>query len=378
MIKQNSNKYLRPAYLEIDLKALASNLKNIKKRLGEKVELLAVVKADAYGHGAYEVSRITLKSGADSLGVAILEEGIELREKGIKAPIQILYPESLGREKKIAKYNLQPVVIDYDFAFNINRESAKKKKITEIFLKIDTGMRRYGLEPAEALDFFGKIKKLKNLKVKGVLSQFSSTEEEDRGFAEYQLSLFKSTIEQLEEENGNRLKRSIANSGAVLEIPQSYFDQVRVGILLYGLYPFPRTIEKVKVHPVMSLKSKLLQIREVPEGTSVGYGRGYYTRRKTRIGTIPVGYADGYPRILSNKGEVLIKGKKAPIIGRVCMDAFMVDLTDIPEVKTGEEVILLGRQGKESIDAEKLGEWSQSLNYEIITRMGKRLPRIYV
>ncbi len=374
----NGNKYLRPAYLEIDLKSLASNIRNIKKRLGKKVELLAVVKADAYGHGAYEVSRAALKSGATSLGVAILEEGIELRKKGIKAPLQILYPEIRGREEKIVQYDLQPVVIDYDFASNLNREAKRRGKITEVFLKIDTGMRRYGLKPAEALDFFGKIKKLKNIKVKGVLSQFSSTEEKDRDFAEYQLSLFRRALKQLERENGNRLKRSIANSGAVLELPQSYFDQVRVGILCYGIYPFAEFTGKVKILPVMSLKSRILQIREVAKGTSVGYGRGYFTKRKTIVGTIPVGYADGYPRLLSNQGEVLIKGKRAPIIGRVCMDAFMVDLTDIPGVRTGEEVILLGRQGNERIDAEKLGEWSQSISYEIVTRMGRRLPRVYV
>lgn len=372
------NKYLRPAHLEIDLKALASNIRNIKSKLGKKVELLAVVKADAYGHGAYEVSKVALKSGATSLGVAILEEGMELRERGIKAPIQILYPEFTGREKKIVQYDLQPVVIDYDFTSNLNREAKRQRKIAEVFLKIDTGMRRYGIEPAEALGFFRKIKKLKNIKVKGVLSQFSTTEDKDKDFAEYQLSLFKKTIRQLEEENGNHLLRSIANSGAVLELPQSYFDQVRVGILIYGIYPSPELTKRIKVNPVMTMRSVILQTKEVGKGISIGYGRSFFTKRKTRFGTIPVGYADGYPRILSNKGEVLVKGKRVPIIGRVCMDAFMVDLTHISGVKTGEEVVLLGTQGKDKIDADQIGQWSQSLSYEIVTRMGKRLPRVYM
>jgi alanine racemase len=374
----HNNKYLRPAYLEIDLKALASNVKNIKKRLGKKVELLAVVKADAYGHGACEVSKVAMKSGATSLGVAILEEGIELREKGIKSPVLILYPEFWGREKKIVQYDLQPVVIDYDFTCNLNQEASRQRKIAEVFLKIDTGMRRYGIEPAEVLDFFRKIKKLKNIKVKGILSQFSTTEERDKDFAEYQLSLFKQTVRELEEENGTRLIRSIANSGAVLELPQSYFDQVRVGILMYGIYPSLDLPQRIKVKPVISLRSKILQMKKVGKGVSIGYGRSFFTKRKTKFGTIPVGYADGYPRILSNKGEILIKGRRAPIIGRVCMDAFMVDLTHIPGVKTGEEAVLLGRQGKDKIDADQIGEWSQSLSYEIVTRMGKRLPRVYI
>ncbi len=378
MTKENGNEYFRPAYLEINLKDLASNLKNIKRKLGDGVELLAVVKANGYGHGAYEVSRSTLKNGASSLGVAFLEEGIELREKGIKAPILILCPEFYGRERKIIEYDLQSAITDLDFVRALSSEAEKQNKIAEIFLKIDTGMRRYGIEPSLVLDFVRRMKKLKNIKLKGIMSQFSTTEEKDKDFAKKQLSLFKKTVKQVEEFNGGKLIRSIANSGAVLELPQSYFDQVRVGILMYGIYPSEKLSKRVEVNPVMSLKSKIIQIKEVDKGTPVGYGRSFITKRKTKIGTIPLGYADGYPRLLSNRGEVLIKGKRAPIIGRVCMDAFMVDLTSIPEVKIGEEVILLGKQGKEKIEAEQIGKWAESFSYEIVSRMGKRLPRVYV
>lgn len=378
MTIENGNRYFRPAYLEINLKDLASNLKNIKRKLGEGVELLAVVKADGYGHGAYEVSRIALKNGAGSLGVAFLEEGIELREKWIKAPILILCPEFYGREKNIVEYNLQSAVTDLGFVRNLSLEAEKQNKIAEVFLKIDTGMRRYGIEPSLALDFVGRMKKLKNIKLRGIMSQFSTTEEKDKDFARIQLSLFKKTVKQVEEFNGGKLIRSIANSGAVLELPQSYFDQVRVGILMYGIYPSEKLPKRVEVNPVMSLKSKIIQIKEVKKGTSVGYGRSFITKRKTRIGTIPLGYADGYPRLLSNRGEVLIKGKRAPIIGRVCMDAFMVDLTFIPDVNIGEEVILLGKQSKGEIDVQQIGNWAESFSYEIVSRMGKRLPRIYV
>jgi len=378
MKKSCENILNRPAYLEVNLEALAFNVRNIKSKLGNRVELLAVVKADAYGHGAYEVSKAVLKNGAGCLGVALLEEGMELREKGIKAPILILYPEFYGREKRIIEYNLQSVVTDFDFVSNLHREANKQKRVAEVYLKIDTGMRRYGIEPALALDFVKKIKKLKNIKLKGVLSQFSTTEDKDKDFAEIQLYLFKKTVKQLEKQNGGRLIRSIANSAALLELPQSYFDQVRVGILIYGIYPSPELPKKVKVKPVMSLKSKILQIREVDKGVAVGYGRSFITKRRTKIGTIPLGYADGYPRLLSNRGEVLVKGKKVPIIGRVCMDAFMVDLTFIPKIKIGEEVVLLGKQGKGKIDAHQIGEWAQSLSYETISRMGKRLPRVYL
>ncbi|OGC82907.1 MAG: alanine racemase [candidate division Zixibacteria bacterium RBG_16_43_9] len=378
MIKKNGNEYLRPAYLEIDLKALASNVKKIKRRLGKKIELLAVVKADGYGHGAYEVSKTALRNGAGSFGVAFLEEGIELRENGIKAPILILSPECYVREKKLIEYDLQPVVTDLDFVNDLEKEAKKQNKIAQVYLKMDTGMRRYGIEPSLALAFVKRIQKLKNVKLKGILSQFSTTEDEDRDFAEKQLSIFKKTVKKIEELNGGRLIRSIANSGAFLKLPQSYFDQVRVGILMYGIYPSPKLAKRVEVNPVMSLKSRLVQIKKVEKGESVGYGRTFITKRRTKIGTIPLGYADGYPWQLSNQGEVLVKGKRVPIIGRVCMDAFMVDLTDLPEVKTGEEVVLLGKQGKEKIEAHQIAGWAKSFSYEIVSRMGKRLPRVYL
>ncbi|HVP36941.1 MAG TPA: alanine racemase [Terriglobales bacterium] len=378
MLKENGNKYLRPAYLEIDLKALASNIKNIKRKLGNKVELLAVVKADGYGHGALEVSKVALKNGASFLGVAFLEEGIELREEGIKAPILILSPEFYGREKDIVEYDLLPAVDDLDFVHGLDQEAKNQNKVAEVYLKVDTGMRRYGIETVSVLNFVRGIKGMKNIRLKGVLSQFSTTEDRDGDFAKKQLFLFKKAIKQLEEFNGGHLVRSIANSGAFLKLPQSYFDQVRIGILMYGIYPSANITDRVNVNPVMSLKSRIVQIKEVEKSESVGYGRTFFTKKRTKIGTIPMGYADGYPWQLSNRGEVLIKGKKVPVIGRVCMDAFMVDLTGLPNVKIGEEVVLLGRQGKEKIGAHQIAKWADSFSYEIVSRMGKRLPRVYL
>jgi len=378
MIEGNGNTYIRPAYLEIDLRALASNVKNIKRKLGKRVQLLAVVKADGYGHGSYEVSKVALKNGAGSLGVAFLEEGIELRKKGIKAQILILSPECYSRERKIIEYGLQAMVTDLGFVNQLDKEARRQNKVAEVYLKIDTGMRRYGIEPSSALDFVRVVQKLKNIRLKGVLSQFSTTEDSDKDFAEKQLFLFKETVKQLEELNGDRLVRSIANSGAFLKLTQSYFDQVRVGILMYGIYPSPKMVKRIEVNPVMSLKSRIVQIKEVEKGESVGYCRTFITKRRTKIGTIPLGYADGYPWQLSNRGKVLVKGKRVPIIGRVCMDAFMIDLTALKDIKTGEEVVLLGKQGKEKIDAHQIAGWAKSFSYEIVSRMGKRLPRVYL
>lgn len=377
MNRNYGNKWSRPAFLEIDLRNLAYNVRNIKKRLGQKVEFLAVVKADGYGHGACEVSKVVLKNGADSLGVAILEEGIELREKGIKSPIVIICPESYGREKGILKYNLQPTITDFKFAQLLSGEAQKQKKIAGVYIKVDTGMGRYGFLPEEAYDLVRKIKNFKNIKIKGILSQLSTSDEKDKDFALKQLSSFKHVLDQLEFPNEGKLIKSIANSGAVLDLPETYFNQVRVGLLMYGIYPSEEVSLSIEVEPVLSLKSKILFFKKVKKGTAIGYGKTFVTQRDTKVATVPLGYADGYFRLLSNKGRVLIKGKKVPIIGRVCMDAFMVDVTDVLRVKTGDEVVLIGKQGKEEITVGDVASWAQTFSYEVISRMGRRLPLVY-
>jgi len=377
MNKNYGNKWNRPAFLEIDLRNLAYNVKNIKKKLGPKVEFLAVVKADGYGHGAYEVSKVALKNGVDSLGVAVLEEGIELRKKGIKAPIVIICPESFGREKGILKYNLHPTITDFKFAQLLCWEAQRQEKIAEVYIKVDTGMGRYGFLAEEAYDLVRKIKKLKNIKIKGVLSQLSTSDEKDKDFALKQLSSFKQVLDQLEFLNEGKLIKSIANSGAVLDLPETYFNQVRVGLLMYGIYPSNEVSHSVKVKPAMGLKSEILFLKDVKKNTYIGYGKTFVTKRDTKVATVPLGYADGYFRLISNIGKVLIKGMKVPIIGRVCMDAFMVDVTDVPKAEIGDEVVLLGKQGKEEITVDEVASWAQTFSYEVISRMGRRLPLVY-
>jgi len=372
-----NNKLLRPAYLEVDLGALAYNVRNIKKRLGKNVELMAIVKADGYGHGAYEVAKVALKNGAGSLGVAILEEGIQLREKGIKAPIVNLFPEPSERAEKVVEYNLDQVITDLEFVKRLSQEAKRQDRCSNIFIEIDTGLGRYGIPPQKIIDLVRRIKKLENVRLKGILSQFSTADQLKKDFAYHQLSVFKNTLDELESFSNHIPIKSIANSGAVLDIPASYFNHVRVGHLLYGLYPSQETSESIKVKPAMSLKSKVMFIKEVEKGTPISYGKTYIAKKKAKIATIPLGYADGYSRLLSNKGEVLIRGKRAKVVGRVCMDAFMVDVSYIPEVKVGDEVVVMGKQGKDEITAHNLGRWTGTFAYEIMTRMGKRLSIVY-
>jgi alanine racemase len=373
----SNNNFLRPAYLEIDLDALAFNVRSIKKKLGKGVNMLAVVKADGYGHGAYPVSRVVLDNGADSLGVAILEEGAELREKGVKAPIVNLYPEPHQRAKKIVEYDLEQVVTDLKLVKNLSQEARRQNKFCDVYVEIDTGLGRYGVLPENTRVLAKKIKSLPNIRLKGVLSQFSTADAKKKDFAYKQLRIFKDTLDDLKAHSNHIPITSIANSGAVLDIPASYFNHVRVGHLLYGLYPSSETSESIRVKPVMSLKSRIVFIKEVEKGTPIGYGKTYITRDRTKIASIPLGYADGYSRLLSNKGEVLVKGKRAHVVGRVCMDAFMVDVSRIPGVKVGGEVVLIGKQGKDEITAHDLGRWTNTFAYEIMTRMSKRLPVVY-
>lgn len=372
------NKFSRPVFLEVDLDKLSFNIRNIRSKIGKNVEFMAVVKADGYGHGAYQITQTCLESGVDSLGVAILEEGIELREKGIKKKIVNLYPELLGREKYVIEYDIEQVVTDYNFVLNLSKEAKKKSKIAKVYVEIDTGLGRYGLAPEDIAKLVKRIYGLGNVKLEGVISQFSNSDAKDKSFAKEQLSIFAKTINHLESSGYKIPKKSIANSGAILDIPESYFNQVRVGHLLYGLYPSDETSESIKVEPILEWKSRIMFIKEVEKGTPLGYGRSYYTKKKSRIATIPLGYADGYSRLFSNKAEVLIHKKRLSVVGRVCMDAFMVDITSIPDAKVGDEVVLIGKQGKEEISAHDLGKWTGTFSYEILTRIGKRVPMVYL
>jgi len=368
---------LRPAWLEVSKSALAFNCRNIKKKLGREVELLAVVKANAYGHGAVECSQIFLRNGATSLGVAIIEEGIELRRAGIKAPILVVYPELAGREELVLQNGLEQTLCDLRFALNLSRLAVKKRTTVSVYLKLDTGMGRYGLSPAECVELVKKLVHLPGLKVKGLMSHFSSAFMKDKSYSYEELQRFRQTLELLQKERIDIPIKSMANSSATLDLPESYYNQARVGILLYGIYPSAENLRSVPVKPAASLKARISFLKNVPRGTPISYMRTYHTRKDSVIATLPLGYCDGYNFLLSNQGVALLRGEKVPVVGRVCMDTLMVDVTSIPKAKLGDELVFIGHQNGKEISLDEVAQRAGTISYDIITRMGKRLPLVY-
>ncbi len=358
-------------FAEIDLNALTRNLGIVKKKTGQKTYVLAVVKANAYGHGAVEVSRHLLKNGADMLGVAFTEEGILLRQAGIEAPILVFFDTK--NTDAFLEHSLTPVIFDAKSAKSLSSRAAKYNRHIAVHVKVDTGMGRVGVRAANAFKEIQKIAGMRNLKLEGIMSHFSDSDMGEREFAEHQLSRFTSLVASLKDKKINFRFAHMANSAAVLQFPQAHFNMVRPGIMLYGYGP----AGKNSLKPALTLKSRIIFIKTVPSRTPVSYGRTFITKRKSTIATIPVGYADGYSRRLSNCGEVLINGKRAPVIGRVCMDTIMADITGIPRVDENSEVVLIGQQGNDNITALDIADKIGSIPYEVLTSIGSRVKRVY-
>lgn len=368
--------YLRPSLIEVDLEAVRFNVKSIKERLGDGVKLLAVVKANAYGLGAVEVSKAVSKAGAEYLGVAIVEEGIQLREAGITTPILVLYPEPPERASFFPEYNLIPTVSERLFLEKLNHLCSQSNGVGEIFLKLDTGMGRYGLSPQALLSLAERLKVMNNIRLSGLSTNLSDPENGKEAYSLEQVERFRKVDRKLRGLGFKGYLRSVANSTAFLDLPESYFDLVRIGHLLYGSYPSRREDSVLPLRSVLTLKSRVLLLKTVDQGQPLGYGNSYITARLTKVATLPVGYADGVPRQLSNRGQVLIRGHRANIIGRVCMDALMVDVTDIADAEVGDEVVLIGKQGDETITVHEIAKTSGTISYEITSRLSSRLPRI--
>lgn len=361
---------MQKAFAEIDLNALSHNLNFVRKKIGN-TNILAVVKANAYGHGGAAVAKHLIQEGVPRLGVAFSDEAITLRESGITAPINVFFDRDNVDE--CFKYNLTPTVFDLDTAKKLSSKARSLKQQLSIHVKVDTGMGRIGLDIRKALGVILKISSLKNLKLDGLMSHFSEAELQDKSYAGFQLKNFLTLANELKENNIRCRFFHIANSAAVLTMPDAHLNMVRPGIMLYGY----GCSENDKLKPVMSIKGKIGFLKKVPAGTSISYGRAFITKRRSIIATIPVGYADGYNRRLSNQGEVLINEKRAPVVGRVCMDTIMVDVTDIPDVSYKTEVVLLGRQGKEKITAEDIALKTGTIPYEVLTSIGQRIKRVY-
>ena len=366
---------------EISMDALTHNFKEIEKNLKEGTKILAVVKADAYGHGAVPVSR-HLESLESIWGFAVAtpEEAMELRHAGIEKPLLILgivFPQNF---EELIQAKVRLAVSDLTFAQALNEAAGRCKMKALVHLALDTGMTRIGFRyTKECLDEIEKISRLPDLSIEGAFTHFARADEVDRSPALVQLSLYNSFLSALEERGIHIPMRHTANSAGIIRVPEAQMELVRSGIINYGVYPSDE-VEKdvVKLCPVMSVKSHVTFVKKVPPGVQISYGGTYTTKEERIIATIPVGYADGYPRGLSNKGWVLIHGQKAPICGRVCMDQFMVDVTDIMPVRPGDEVTLLGRDGNEEITAEEMGNISGRFSYELLCCVSQRVPRIYV
>lgn len=370
-------KYYR-VHANIDLDAIYKNVSNAKDLLKPGTKLMAIIKADAYGHGAKQVAE-TIDSIVDAYGVAILEEGIELRKAGIDKPILILgfTPEPLY--EAMIKYDISTTVFQLDMAQKISAVAVRLGKKAKIHIALDTGMSRIGFkQDEESLEVIKKIAKLPYIFIEGCFTHFARMDEEDKTKAMTQFEKYMDFVEKIEGCGIELPVKHVSNSAGIIEKQEVNLDMVRDGICVYGLYPSDEVNkENLELTPAMEIKSYVSFVKELEPGVEIGYGGTYTTERETRVATIPVGYADGYPRALSNKGHVLINGMSAPILGRVCMDQFMVDVTDIDNVEEGTMVTLVGRDGDENISIEEISEMSHSFNYEFVCDVGKRIPRVY-
>ena len=365
------------SWVEVELDNFIGNLKEIKRLIGPQVDIMLAVKADAYGHGAIEISHAALKNGARMLGVANADEGVQLRISGIEAPIVILGPSTDAEIEQIIKYNLTPSVSDLSFAKKLNKALAKSGHKLPVHIEVDTGMGRGGTMHTEAVKLVLKVSKLSNIIVEGIFSHLASSEKMIP-YNDQQWKNFSDLLADIKDKGIEIPIRHIDNSGAILNYPDFKLNMVRPGIMTYGIYPSPENESRAKLAPVMSFKTSVVLLKDFPASYGIGYNSTFVTSRQTRIATIPVGYGDGYAFILSNQGEALIRGKRAPIVGRISMDMCTVDVTHIPDCKVGDEVVLLGRQGNQYISANEIAARAKTISYEVLCALGKRAPRVFL
>ncbi len=365
---------------EIDLDAVAYNIKNIRKKVKKETMIMGVVKADAYGHGAVEVSKVLLYNGADWLGVAMIDEAVQLRKNNIMVPILILGYTPEAEIEDVVRYDIIQTVFSYEMAKMVSDAAVKLGKTAKIHIKVDTGMGRIGFIPEENIgDEVLKISKLPNIEINGIFTHFSTSDEKDKTFTKLQYDRFKYAIDEIEKKGIKLAVKHCANSAAIMDFDDLGFNMVRAGIILYGMYTSDEVIkENLSLKPVMSIKTHISYVKKVGKNIPVSYGRTYYTDKESVIATVPVGYADGYIRKMQNGGRVIVNGHYANIVGRVCMDQFMIDITDVPDVSSGDEVILMGSDGKLSITAEEIANVLDTINYEVVCMIGKRVPREYI
>ena len=372
------NRYLR-CYAEISLEAIGHNIREVKKRLPEGVKLLGVVKANAYGHGAVPVASY-LENQVDYFATATIEEAVELRENGISAPILILGYVSPSQYGDLVEYDITQTIDSYAQALALEKEAARQNRKAKAHLAVDTGMTRIGFQVTEHdADEAAKIADLPHIELEGMFTHFSCADQEDKTYCSMQMEKFDKMTALLAERGVTIPLRHICNSAGIMEFDDHRFEMVRSGIITYGIYPSEEVKkERLDLIPALSWKSHVIHVKEVGPGIGVSYGATYVTEKPmTRIATVSAGYADGYPRALSNQGCVLIHGKKAPIIGRICMDQMMVDVTDIPDVQVEDVVTLVGTDGDETITIEEIANPAARFDYEMLCDISSRVTRVY-
>ncbi|MDO5039844.1 alanine racemase [Clostridium sp.] len=371
-------KLLRPVWAEIDLDKIALNMKNIKKLVNNK-DVIAVIKADAYGHGALDIAPVLIENGASRFAVAVITEALELINGGIKCPIMILGYTPLEFGEDLINNNIEQTVYDLNYAKKLSEIAIKLGKTAKIHIALDTGMGRIGFIPnEESLKDVLEISKLKGIEIVGIFTHFSTSDEKDKEYTNMQFKKIKDFNEELIKNGLNIKIKHVSNSGAIIDLPETYLDAVRAGIILYGYYPSNEVKkEQLKIEPALTLKTKVAHIKTLDKDMYVSYGRKFKTNRESIIATIPIGYADGYSRSLSGKAKVIINGKFANVVGRICMDQCMVDVTDIGEVKVGDEVILLGEDNGLKFNADDMAEIMETINYEVLCMLKHRVPRVY-
>ena len=365
------------AWSEIDIGALKRNVGRTRDLVGDEVQILLTIKADAYGHGAPHVARAAVASGVDMLGVATLHEGIELRGAGIRVPILILSPSLVNEIDEIIEWHLTPTVSDMRFAQALAFSASRLSRKVSVHVEIDTGMARAGVNENEACGFLRTLSNLRGITVEGIYTHLPSTYGEDILFTTSQIERFQGIIDSLKSEGIVAPMVHTANSAAITQYPGSHFNMVRPGGMIYGMFP-AEDMNGVGLEPVMSFKSRVVNVKQVSKGHSVSYGRTRRLERDSRVAAVAAGYGHGVIRALSNNGELLVRGARAPIIGMVTMDVTLIDVTDIPQVAVGDEIVIFGRQGESEIAVYEVAKRCNTISYEITCGIGKRVPRVYV
>ncbi len=367
----------KPNWAEVDLDAIAWNTRQIKDWIGDDSELMVVVKGDGYGHGGVMVARIALQNGATRFATARVDEGVELRKAGIAAPIFVLGYVPEDEIETVVHWGIDMPLMHWDIACALSDLSVKKGVTTRVHIKVETGMGRFGLFPDEVVDFVEQVLTLPGLRLEGLYTQFATADETDKSYAYEQFARYKWVLQALAEKDISVPTRHVANSPTTLDLPEAHLDMVRCGTVIYGLYPSRQVDHSIPLRPALTLKSRIARLRTLPPGWGISYGRTFIPDKPTRAALVPIGFGDGLRRALSNVGHVLIRGKRAPVLGRICMDQCIVDVGKIPDVQRDDEVVVIGRQGEEEISADDMAEALSSIHYEVLTSITNRVPRVY-